>query len=117
MMVVALALMACGSSRHAALDTAVVAEHNTVGEHSPINFIVTYDSAVGKAPLMHAIEQYDVTVIYDYNFINGMALRKSDNMTLEETMARFRQVEGVLTVEYDNIIRLTDPVMPQPVDR
>ena len=112
-----LGLMACGTARQATLDAAIVGEHNTVGEHSPTNFIVTYDSVVGKAPLLRAIEQYDVSIIYDYHLIHGMALRKSDTMTLEETMARFRQVEGVLTVEYDHIIRLTDPVKPKIVDR
>ena len=53
---------------------------------------------------------YEVEIIYDYNMINGMALKKPADKTLEEAMAYFKTVKGVLTVEYDHIIHLTDPV-------
>ena len=42
-----------------------------------------------------------------------MALKKPDDKTLEETMQYFKTVKGVVTVEYDHIIRLTDPVKPE----
>jgi hypothetical protein len=42
-----------------------------------------------------------------------MALKKPENKTLEETMQHFKQVKGVTNVEYDHIIRLTDPVKPR----
>ena len=46
-------------------------------------------------------------------FVNGMALKKPEDKTLEETMQYFKTVKGVTNVEYDNIIRLTDPVKPR----
>ena len=52
-------------------------------------------------------------IIYDYNIINGMALRKPDDKTLEETMQYFKKVKGVTHVEYDHVYHLTDPVKPR----
>ena len=72
-----------------------------------------YDEKVGKEPLLKSIKVYGVEIIYDYGIINGMALKKPDNKTLEETMQFFKQVKGVTNVEYDRIIRLTDPVKPR----
>ena len=45
--------------------------------------------------------------------MNGMALRKPADKTLEATMQLFRRVKGVIAVEYDHIYRLTDPVRPK----
>jgi len=72
-----------------------------------------YDAEVGKQPLLQAIKDYGCEVVYDYHFINGMALKKPNNKTLEETMRHFGQVAGVVAVEYDHITRLTDPVRPK----
>lgn len=80
---------------------------------APNVFLVMYDENVGKAPLQKAVKAYKCEVIYDYNIINGMALKKPDDKTLEETMQYFKGVKGVLTVEYDHVIRLTDPIKPR----
>ena len=68
---------------------------------------------IGKEPLQKAIKEYKCEVIYDYNIINDMALKKPKDKTLEETMQFFKNVKGVTNVEYDHIIRLTDPVKPK----
>lgn len=88
-------------------------ERKYVPEHSPNVFLVMYDAEVGREPLMKAIKEYNCEIVYDYRSFNGMALKKSEEKTLEETMQYFRRVKGVLTVEYDHIIRLTDPVKPR----
>ena len=90
---------------------------NLIADHSPTNLLILYDSIVGKKPLMKAIEKVKAKVIYEYHFIHGMAICKSEEMTLEESMAYFRKVKGVLSVEYDQIIRLTDPVKPRLQER
>ena len=82
-------------------------------EHSPNVFLVMYDAEIGKEPLLKAIKDYKVEIIYDYNIINGMALKKPDNKSLEETMQYFKMVKGVTHVEYDHVYRLTDPVKPK----
>ena len=93
--------------------SAPVLEYQREQEHSPNVFLVMYDEKVGNTPLQKAIKAYGCEVIYDYNIINGMALKKPDDKTLEETMQYFKGVKGVLTVEYDHIIRLTDPIKPR----
>lgn len=87
--------------------------HEQDDEHSQSVFLVMYDAEVGKQPLLQAIKDYGCEVVYDYHFINGMALKKPNNKTLEETMRHFGQVAGVVAVEYDHITRLTDPVRPK----
>ena len=88
-------------------------EHGYVQEHSPSVFLVMYDAEVGKQPLLEAIKDYGCEIVYDYHIVSGMALKKPDDKTLDETMQHFWQVKGVLTVEYDHIYRLTDPVRPK----
>lgn len=90
-----------------------IQEHQYEPEHSLSVFLVTYDEEVGKEPLYEAIKEYKCEIVYDYRIINGMALKKPEGKTLEETMQYFKGVKGVLTVEYDHIIRLTDPVEPR----
>ncbi|MBP5375308.1 MAG: DUF1294 domain-containing protein [Bacteroidaceae bacterium] len=82
-------------------------------EHSPDVFLVMFDEKVGKEPLLKAVKEYGCEVVYDYGSINGMALKKPASKSLEETMQYFKGVRGVLTVEYNHIIRLTDPVKPR----
>ena len=93
--------------------SASIESHKYEPEHSPNVFLVMYDEKVGKAPLQKAVKAYKCEVIYDYNIINGMALKKPDDKTLEETMQYFKGVKGVLAVEYDHVIRLTDPIKPR----
>ena len=84
-----------------------------VPEHSPNVFLVMFDAEIGKELLLKAIQDYKVEIIYDYNMINGLALKKPDDKTLEETMTFFRKVKGIVSVEYDHVYHLTDPVKPK----
>ena len=90
-----------------------VREQQFEQEHSPNVFLVMYDAEVGKEPLQKAIKAYKCEVVYDYNIINGMALKKPEGKSLEETMQYFRRVKGVLAVEYDRINHLVEPVKPR----
>lgn len=85
---------------------------NNENDFSPTTLIIMYDSITGKEPLLKAIHSYKAEIIYDYHFIHGMAIKKPDDKTLDEAIAFFRQVKGVVSVERDRIIRLTDPVRP-----
>jgi uncharacterized membrane protein YsdA (DUF1294 family) len=82
-------------------------------EHSPNVFLLMYDAEVGKEPLLKAIKDYKCEIVYDYGIINGMALKKPEDKSLEETMQYFKKVKGVTNVEYDHVICLTDPVKPR----
>ena len=83
------------------------------GEYSPNTLIIMYDEAVGKEPLLEAIETYGAEVKYDYSLIPGMAIRIPDGKDIHDAIAFFRKVRGVTSVERDRIIRLTDPVKPR----
>ena len=107
-----IALTSCKTKQTVEL-SAPIESHRYEPEHSPNVFLVMYDVKVGKEPLQKAIKEYKCEIIYDYGIINGMALKKPEDKTLEETMQYFKGVKGVTTVEYDHIIRLTDPVKPR----
>ena len=83
------------------------------GEYSPNTLIIMYDEAVGKEPLLEAIEAYGAEVKYDYSLIPGMAIRIPDGKDIRDAITFFRKVRGVTSVERDRIIRLTDPVKPR----
>ena len=107
-----IALTSCKTKQTVEL-SAPIESHRYEPEHSPNVFLVMYDEKVGKEPLQKAIKEYKCEIIYDYGIINGMALKKPEDKTLEVTMQYFKGVKGVTTVEYDHIIRLTDPVKPR----
>lgn len=107
-----IALTSC-KTKHTVEMSAPIESYKYEPEHSPNVFLVMYDNEIGKEPLQKAIKEYKCEVIYDYNIINGMALKKPEDKTLEETIQYFKGVKGVTTVEYDHIIRLTDPVKPR----
>ena len=107
-----IALTSCKTKQTVEL-SAPIESHKYEPEHSPNVFLVMYDEKLGKEPLQKAINEYKCEIVYDYGIINGMALKKPEDKTLEETMQYFRGVKGVTTVEYDHIIRLTDPVKPR----
>lgn len=109
--IVLVVLTSCGTQRK--IETITPVSHRYVPEHSPSTFLVMYDEAIGKEPLLKAIKDYGVEIIYDYHIINGMALKKPDDKSLEETMEYFKKVKGVVSVEYDQIYHLTDPVKPK----
>ena len=110
--IVLLLLVSCKSQQTVALSPSIQGQQ-VDQEHSPHVFLVMYDAEVGKEPLQKAIKAYKCEVIYDYKIINGMALKKPESKTLEETMHYFRGVKGVLSVEYDRINHLVEPVRPR----
>ena len=103
----------CRTKQYVEFSTPILSKEKIVPEHSPDVFLIMYDAKIGKEPLLEAIKEYKCEIIYDYGTINGMALKKPEDKTLEETMQYFKKVKGVTNVEYDHIIRLTDPVKPK----
>ena len=83
------------------------------GEDSPKTHMMMNDEAVGKEPLMKAIEAYGAEVKYDYSIIPGMAIRIPEGKDIRDAITFFRKVKGVTSVERDRITRLTDPVKPR----
>ena len=95
------------------IETVLPIQHEYTPEHSPSVLIVMYDQETGKEPLLKAVKEYKAEIIYDYSIIPGMAIKKPDDKSLEETMQYFKKVKGVVSVEYDHVYHLTDPVNPK----
>ena len=102
-----------GCQTRRAAEVVAVKDRKSFAEHSPEVFLVSYDAETGKGPLLKAIEEYGIEIVYDYKIISGMALKKPAGKSLEETMEYIRKVEGVVAVEYDHIIKIDDPVKPR----
>ena len=87
------------------------------GAYSPSTLIIMVDTLVGKAPLLQAIKDYGATLKYDYSIIPGVAILIPEGKTLQESIAYFKKVRGVVSVNKDRITRLTDPVKPKKFDK
>ena len=81
--------------------------------YSSDRLIIMYDPEVGRDPLEKAISEYKAEILYDYNLIPGFAIRLPEGSDILKAIDYFRRVEGVVSVERDRIIRLTDPVRPR----
>lgn len=74
--------------------------------YSSTTLIIIVDEEIGKEALLQAIEAYGAELKYNYRIIPGVAIRKPDDKTLEETMEYFKKVKGVISVERDGIMQL-----------
>jgi len=83
------------------------------GLYAPKTLIVSYDTEIGKEPLLKAIEDYGAEVIYDYRIINAIALKIPEEKDIHEAMKYFGEVEGVIHVNRDRIYQLMDTAGPQ----
>ena len=113
MLQVVLVLMTSCKTKQSVEQSEAALEQQLVSGHSPNVFLVMYDANVGKEPLEKAIKKYKCEVVYEYNMLNCLALKKPKKKSLEDAIAYFKTVEGVVSVDYDNTIRLTDPVKPK----
>ncbi|MBQ8047407.1 MAG: DUF1294 domain-containing protein [Prevotella sp.] len=88
-----------------------------IGAFSPTTLIIMYDQGIGKEALLKAVKEYKAEIIYDYHTISGIAIKKPKDKTIEETIELFKAIQGVIAVERDRIIQLTDPVRPQLLEK
>jgi hypothetical protein len=87
-------------------EMAGTAKTDTIKEVSSNTLIIFYDAAVGKHPLMKAVEQKHCTLLYDYKSMNGIAIRIPDNWPIRKAIKYFYQVKGVVQVNRDRICHL-----------
>ena len=105
-----LSIIACGPARKTA---PVVAVDERFQEYAPDRLIIMYAEDIGKEPLLEAVRKYKAEILYDYSIIPGMAIKIPEGTNLEDAIKYFKRVKGVVSVEKDHIIRLTDPVRPK----
>ena len=78
-------------------------------EASQNTLIISYDVTVGKEPLLAAIEQYNATILYEYNMVNAISIRIPDGEDIEDAVQFFESVDGVLIVNRDYIYQIDNP--------
>ena len=112
-----LSLISCGPGKKTVqtLEPQIIIGEDRFQEFAPDRLIIMYDEKTGKDPLLKALKDYNAEIIYDYDFISGMAIKIPDGSDIKKAIKYFKAVKGVVSVERDRIIRLTDPVKPKVV--
>lgn len=110
-----LSLVSCGPGKKTVqtLDSLVIINEDGFQDYAPDRLIIMYSEDVGKEPLLRAIKDYNAEIIYDYDIIPGLAIKIPEGGDIKEAIKYFKAVKGVVSVERDRIIRLTDPVKPK----
>ena len=106
------ASIACGTQKNVeTIDNSFPVQEELI-DVSPDKLIIMYDEEIGKEPLLAAVEAYGAELIYDYSIIPGIAIRIPMGKDIRDAINYFKKVKGVTSIERDQIIHLTDPVMP-----
>lgn len=70
--------------------------------HGTDTLVIFYKDAF-KASVLSAVEARQAEIIYDYNLMNGLAIRLASNDTPKKAQQDLSQVIGVITVNQDKI--------------
>ena len=113
--VVRTSLVSCGPGKRTVqtLEPQLVIDEDRFQDYAPDRLIIMYNEKTGKEPLLKAIKDYNAEIIYDYDIIPGLAIKIPEGGDIKAAIGHFRAVKGVVSVERDHIIRLTDPVKPK----
>lgn len=71
---------------------------------SPSTLIIYYSGKNKK--VLKLAKKIGAEVLYTYENFNAVAIRKPENMTLDETKQKFEKLKGVLQVSYDHVYHL-----------
>jgi len=97
-------LCACQNSSTPAQSTATPSQQQT--QDTTGNLIIFYDTQTGSAPLLKAVKTSGATLVYEYKNLYGIAIRPSSKTNIEDAIAYFKKVNGVLSVEQDRLLKL-----------
>ena len=70
------------------------------------NLIIFYDTQIGSKPLMQAVKDSGASLVYEYKNLHGIAIRPSAKTNIQDAIAYFQKVNGVLSVEQDRLMKL-----------
>lgn len=73
--------------------------------YSKDTLVIFYNEAF-KGAVLSAIQQRQAEIIYDYNLMNGLAIRLNSKDNLEKALQELRQVNGVLGVNKNQILTI-----------
>ena len=70
------------------------------------NLIIFYDEGIGSDSLMKAVKDSGTSLIYEYKNLHGIAIRPSAKTNIQDAIAYFQKINGVLSVEQDRLMKL-----------
>lgn len=76
--------------------------------HVERTLIIMYDGTRQDSvqQVLVAAEQYGAEVLYQLNVVKAIALRMPEGQDVDQAMAHFRQLPGVLSVERDQVMQV-----------
>lgn len=81
-------------------------ENKQTNEERNRNLIIMYDSKINKEEFLKTVKEYGAELIYQYNIINGVAIRIPEEKMLDEAISFFKNVKGVISVKKDKAVTL-----------
>lgn len=97
-------LCACQSPSIPTQSTAIPSQQQA--QDNTGNLIIFYDAQIGSAPLLKVVKASGASLIYEYKNLHGIAIRPSSKTNIEDAIAYFKKVNGVLSVEQDRLLKL-----------
>ncbi len=97
-------LCACQSPSIPTQSTAIPSQQQA--QDNTGNLIIFYDAQIGSAPLLKVVKASGASLIYEYKNLNGITIRPSSKTNIEDAIAYFKKVNGVLSVEQDRLLKL-----------
>ncbi len=70
------------------------------------NLIIFYDEGIGSGSLMKTVKDSGASLVYEYKNLHGIAIRPAANTNIQDVIAYFQKVNGVLSVEQDRLMKL-----------
>ena len=88
--------------------------------YSPRTLLISVEAWRKEAGIADLCERHHLSVVYDYHLVSMYAVSTERDYTdgeMEALIAALEQERGVLSVQRDQIYRLTDPIVEKPVMR
>ena len=100
-------LASCVSTKHATVTKESEEDKVTVNkpatQYSNNTLIVYFDTSIGNKPILTAAKKYGSEILYQYNIVNAVALTIPPNTNINEAIAYYQNVKGVLQVNRDKV--------------
>ena len=77
-------------------------EQNSLTSHT---LIIFFDKKTGNKPLLKAIKKQGCTLLYKYKEFSGVAVKVDEKHDVDKTIADFKKVKGVTSVNKDGIMQ------------
>lgn len=77
-------------------------EQNSSTSHT---LIIFFDKKTGNKPLLKAIKKQGCTLLYKYKEFSGVAVKVDEKHDVDKTIADFKKVKGVTSVNKDGIMQ------------